>query len=558
MLRSLVIASALVAAATFAASPLAARPAAHRAARAPAHAYVAPAGSGAVFLISGHGWGHGVGMGQWGAEGYAINNYTYQQILAAYYPGTIFGQVANKPIRVLLAAGKKALTISSDQPITVTGVNGVAHTLPAGATKLTPSLSLAVDGGPAQPLEPPLTFSPATGSTLTLGRAYRGQIVVNLVGGKLQAIDIVPIEQYLYGVVPAEMSSSWLPAALEAQAVAARSYALASLRPAGPFDVYATSRSQVYLGVSAERLQTTQAVDATAGQVLLYGGRIATTVFSSSSGGRTESAADAWGGQGEPYLPSVPDPYDTISPYHDWGPVTVTGKTLARALGVPGLVVDATVTRNSSKRVADLDVTAVARGKQGTTAVTGGSAAAALDLRSTWFSVGVLSLQPPLPNRPVPYGTAVTLTGVARAAGPATVETRSRGVPWTQLTTVTPAPKTGAFSLQVTPQAMTDYRLATAADATAFVRIRVAPLVAISAASPSSISGSARPALPGATVLVQQPAVGSGKWTTVARGAVGADGSFTVAASLQPGSVRVVVAPGNGWWPGVSAAATLA
>ncbi len=549
MPRSLAAVSALIVAAAFAGSP--------QAAPGTSHAYVAPAGSGAVFLISGHGWGHGVGMGQWGAEGYAIQSYTYQQILAAYYPDTTFGQVANKPIRVLLAVGRKTLRISSDQPITVTDVNGSKHTLAAGATKLEPSLELAVDGGAPQPLQPPLTFAPAAGSTLTLGREYRGKIVVDLVDGKLRAINVVPIEQYLYGVVPAEMSSSWQPAALEAQAVAARSYALASRKAEAPFDVYADTRSQAYLGVSAERLQATQAVDATAGQVLLYGNRIATTVFSSSSGGRTESAADAWGGAGKPYLVSVVDPYDTISPYHDWGPVAVTGKKLAHALGVAGRVLDATVTRNSSKRVADLDLTSLAQGIQSTADVSGGTAASSLGLRSTWFSVGVLSLQPPQPNLPVPYGTAVTLTGVARGVGAAAVEARTRDVGWAQLAPVAPAGKTGAFTLSVEPQETTDYRVATTADATAFVRIRVAPRVAISTATAASVSGTEQPVLPGAAVLVQQLAPGSQKWQTVARGTVGSDGSFTVPASLQAGAVRAVVVPGSGWWPGASTAATV-
>ena len=197
-----------------------------------------------------------------------------------------------------------------------------------------------MDGGPAQALTPPLTLSPAGGSTLTLGRAYRGRLSVDVVNGKLRAINVLPLEQYLYGVVPAEMPSAWLPAALEAQAVAARSYALAGRRAGAPFDV--SSSGQSYLGVSVETPAATQAVDVTAGEVLLYNGNVADTLFSSSSGGRSQSAVDAFGSPGRPYLVSVDDPYDTISPYHDWGPVAVTGKTLGKALGVTGRVTDAT------------------------------------------------------------------------------------------------------------------------------------------------------------------------------------------------------------------------
>ena len=465
MLRALVALSALVAAVTLASAP--------HAAPSPGKQYVAPSGSGALFLFSGHGWGHGVGMGQWGAQGYALQGYTYDQILAAYYPGTTSGQTSTTSIRVLLASGKKSLTISTGKPYTVEDGDGIDHTLASGKTTLTSSLQLAVDGGPAQALTPPLTFTPAGGSKLTLGRTYRGRIVVDVLNGRLRAINVLPLEQYLYGVVPAEMPYTWLPAALQAQAVAARSYALASRKAAAPFDVYADGRSQMYLGISAEKPAATEAVDETAGEVLLYAGHVATTFFSSSTGGWTQSAADAFGGAGKPYLPSVRDPYDGISPYHNWGPVAVTAKTLGKSLGVSGRIVDATVARNSSKRVKTLTVTSLSHGEQGTTSVSGSAATSAFALRSTWFSVGVLSLQPPSPNVPVASGTRVRLTGVARGVRGLVLQARSLGGSWRPLKSIVPAPKTGAFHLSVKPKVTTDYRLATAQDAAAYVRIRV-------------------------------------------------------------------------------------
>ena len=253
--------------------------------------YVAPAGSGALFLFSGHGWGHGVGMSQYGAYGYALHGSTYDQILAHYYPGTALGPAPTTTIRVLLADRRKTLTVSSDQPFLVTDGLGALHTLDVTTLKLGAGLQVAVDGQPAAPLPPPLTLAPADGSTLTLGRPYRGQIVVDVVDGKLRAIDVVPLEQYLDGVVPAEMPSTWPAEALKAQAVAARSYALATRLGAAPFDVYGDTRSQLYLGVKAEQRSTTAAVDATAGQVVLYGTRIATTYFSSTSGGQPKGGS---------------------------------------------------------------------------------------------------------------------------------------------------------------------------------------------------------------------------------------------------------------------------
>jgi stage II sporulation protein D len=336
MARTLVALFAVVAAVSLVSAP-------HAAPSHSAKQYVAPAGSGALFLISGHGYGHGVGMGQWGAQGYALQGYTDDQILAAYYPGTTAGQTTVTSIRVLLAKGKKTLTISSRKAIAVEDGGGVEHTLAAGKTTLTPALDLAVGGGSPQALTPPLTFSAASGSRLTLGRAYRGQLLVDVVNGKLRAINVLPLEQYLYGVVPAEMPSTWLPAALESQAVAARSFALAGRRAGASFDVSAIGNSQTYLGVSTETQAAKAAVDATAGEVLLYNGNVAHTLFSSSTGGRTQSSADAFGPPGRPYLVSVSDPYDKISPYHDWGPVAITGTKLGHAFGVSGRVVVATV-----------------------------------------------------------------------------------------------------------------------------------------------------------------------------------------------------------------------
>lgn len=440
------------------------------AAPSPGPQYVAPQGSGALFLVSGHGYGHGVGMGQWGAQGYAKQGYTYDAVLDAYYPGTTLGQTNATSIRVLLASGKKTLTISSKKPITIEDGDGIDHTLPAGSTTLTPALKLAVDGGSSQALDPPLTFLPASGSMLTLGHRYRGRILVDNPSKKLRAINVLGLQQYLYGVVPVEMPSTWLPAALQAQAVAARSYALANRKAAAPFDVYADWRSQAYLGVSGETPAGKLAVDETAGEVLLYDGNVADTLFSSSTGGRTQSAADAFGAPGRPYLVSVPDPYDTISPYHDWGPVPVTGKTLGSAVGAVGRVVDATVKRNSSRRVKTLKITSLSRGSQ-LTATTGGAAiASALSLRSTWFSVGVLSLQPPSSNPPVASGTKVTLTGLVRGVQGAVIQRSTAGTPWTQFRTVA---TTGSFRFTVRPKATTKYRIATESDATGYVRIRV-------------------------------------------------------------------------------------
>jgi hypothetical protein len=123
--------------------------------------YVAPAGSGALFLFSGHGWGHGVGMSQYGAYGYALHGSTYDQILAHYYLGTTLAPAPTTTIRVLLADRRKTLTLSSDRPFLVTDGLGTLHTLGTATLKLGPALQVAADGQPAAPLAPPLTFATA-------------------------------------------------------------------------------------------------------------------------------------------------------------------------------------------------------------------------------------------------------------------------------------------------------------------------------------------------------------------------------------------------------------
>jgi SpoIID/LytB domain protein len=124
------------------------------------------------------------------------------------------------------------------------------------------------------------------------GRAYPGTLRVRRgQDERLEVDNIVGIEDYVAGVLFAEMPPNFPVEALKAQAVAARSYTMATRQVGAPYDVYSDTRSQVYLGVSHEDPATTAAVDATKAQVLMYDGKIATTFFSSTSGGVTESAA---------------------------------------------------------------------------------------------------------------------------------------------------------------------------------------------------------------------------------------------------------------------------
>src|SRR5712691_6922798 len=308
----------------------------------------APIGS-ATFVVTGHGWGHGVGLSQYGAYGYAQKGFGYAKIVLHYFTGTELGAAPVSRLRVLLTSGTDTLQLGSDQDFRVRDASGVLHDVVAGTYTLTPSLKLAVDGQTASRALPgPLLFQPGA-APLALKRRYRGSIQVDVTNGKLRAINMVGLEQYLYGVVPSEMPYTWHPEALKAQAVAARSYALAT-RKTGAFDLYPDTRSQVYLGIDHEKPSTNAAVDATAGKVVLFEGQVAKTYFFSTSGGRTSSAEDVWG-EPVPYLVSVADPYASISPYHDWGPFAFTGAKLAKTLKMPGRVVDLQPALNAAGRL---------------------------------------------------------------------------------------------------------------------------------------------------------------------------------------------------------------
>jgi len=496
----------------------------------------------ATFVVTGHGWGHGVGLSQWGAYGYAQKGFDYEKIVLHYFPGTELGAAPVSRVRVLLTSGVKTLTVNSTVDFKVRDGSGVVHTLSAGAYPLTAALKLRVDGQPkATALPGPLLFQPGS-AALALKHRYRGSIQVDVDAGKLRAINMVGLEQYLYGVVPSEMPYTWHPEALKAQAIAARSYALATRRT-GAFDLYPDTRSQVYLGIEHEKPSTNAAVNATAGQVVLYDGEVAKTYFFSTSGGRTASAEDVWG-EPVPYLVSVPDPYDSISPHHDWGPFVFTGTKLAKMLKMKGQVVDLQTELNSSGRIKVLNVI----GTKGTLAVPGAVLRTKMGLRSTWFSVGVLSLAGP--TQTVVFGGRAKLIGVARGLTQAVLQQRQAGT-WTDVSSVK-ADKDGAVSVLVKPSVTTQYRLASGKVLAASVRVPVAPLTRFyPVRTQTQLRGYVRPgSLAGTTVLIQKQQ--GAAWPTVAQTTVAANGDFVAALQLTTGIYRARVNSGHGFVVGFS------
>jgi len=269
--------------------------------------------SGAVTFY-GRGSGHGVGMSQYGARGRALAGQDAPTILAHYYQNTTFTTLdPATPVRVLLVSGfaptatRPARVIALGGSWTIDGIDGTYP--PGGALTLerVGTTWVATVTGPdglalaTLPTNGDLRIRPAApetrlGVTFRSGsyNLYRG--VIRLVAtSRISAINETGMDDYLLGVVPVEMSYLWPSEALRAQAIAARTYALKRLHPAvGRWDVYDDSRSQVYRGVRAERPAVTQAVIASAGQVLMAGAAVANTPFHSSGGGATENNEFVW------------------------------------------------------------------------------------------------------------------------------------------------------------------------------------------------------------------------------------------------------------------------
>ena len=160
------------------------------------------------------------------------------------------------------------------------------------------------------------------------GHRYRGTFD-RLPDGNVRSV--VPLEAYLYGVVSREMTASWPAAALQVQAICARTYVLQRSNPLRDYDVSTSQADQVYGGMDAEDQAATDAVDATVGQVLQFGGSFAQIAYSSCCGGHTEASSDAWGGTPLPYLAGVTCPWCVGSPQYAWT-ASCDQATLTRAL----------------------------------------------------------------------------------------------------------------------------------------------------------------------------------------------------------------------------------
>ncbi|MCL2464445.1 MAG: SpoIID/LytB domain-containing protein, partial [Micrococcales bacterium] len=414
----------------------------------------------ASFTFQGSGWGHGVGMSQYGAYGMALSGYSAAQILQHYYaPATVVADTTNpQNLRVQVLAGVSQVTVGGPAGAwSIETAPGVWQ--PIGDPSITVAWEQTADGvarvhavvggvdyqtDPGTMPELWLNWSQGgvtvPGADAGVGSVsyHHGQLALGPLAGTVNVVNQLPLNQYLYGI--AEMPSSWPAAALQAQAVAARTYALrayqAGIRSSINANLTDETTDQKYTAWNKESetvngivygAKWTAAVDAiasnTGGLSVQYNGALAQTYYSSSSGGTTTSSAQAWGSSAIAYLQSQDDHWSALpavgNPYASWT-ATLPQATVAKAFGLPDVVQLTVTAKASSGAVMQVQATSSTGVKAN---LTSGSSAdnvrIALGLKSAYFTVAPTPVVVTLPfavqrlagaDR---YGTAVQISTAA-------------------------------------------------------------------------------------------------------------------------------------------------
>lgn len=410
-----------------------------------------------VLVIEGKGHGHGVGMAQDGALAMGKAGKTVEQILSFFFPGTALTS-ASGSVRVQVAdtsstgsfvlafprggevrGGSVSVTVGAGGRVSV-GFDGSSYTAkvlagaqgghgtatataaaaqedprsqaPEGGSTTTTPMTTTTPGTSPAPVPPrdvstePLRAS-AGGDVVVIearSRQYRGVIEARSDAGRFRLVNEVDVEQYLRGMGEVR-NPSWPAAGLEAQAIAARTYALRASgggRRPGGFHLYDDQRSQVYLGRQAEYAAMDAAVSRTRGRVVTYAGSLAATVYSSSAGGFTATATEGFGpgASNRPYLKAVP--YPTADP-RSWK-VEIALRDVAARLGYRGTI---SAVRVAAKGPSGRALTVVVEGSAGPLEVSGVSFDAKLGLKSTLFTLrgdtAASAPAPPAPAEVVPF-----------------------------------------------------------------------------------------------------------------------------------------------------------
>ena len=387
----------------------------------------AAASTSTSVVLVGHGYGHGIGMGQWGSLGYALGddggagNFTYGQILSHYYGGTTLEALGTAPAPVSIHGGyvSVAMTENNGDDLIATAasgdlsVPGVTSSATSVLFRLTGSTytvftsgGCAGEGGWTQVAT---TVTDPSASAVNDGPVelcqagpsieLHGALTAVPSGGQARTVNVLPLEQYVADVAPAESPSSWASLGglgpqgqdwgfqqSEAQSVAARSYVEAAPFGYGGYADTCDQTCQSYPGMKDETPASLLAAQDTAGQVMVTNGTstVATTEYSSSSGGYSAGAQ----------FPVVADAGDAVcisasacNPNHDWT-VTLSANSIDTAYPSIGAFTSLEVTARNGDgdeggRVDEMTVS----GTGGSVSVTGSAFAAAMNLKSDWFSL---------------------------------------------------------------------------------------------------------------------------------------------------------------------------
>lgn len=355
-----------------------------------------------VITLTGHGYGHGHGMSQYGARGAAVHGLGYRRIVSFFYPHTAVGHASGRIAVLITKDTTRDVDVQARSGLLAEQVGGsrtwnLAKLRPkASRWRIVPAaggrneLDYLSGGWHRQTLTSSTLQFHAGGQPIRLylphGSAeYRGILrsaTPKAGSSDRDTVNVVGLEDYVKGVVPTEMPASWPQAALEAQAVAARTYAVYE-RAANAHRYYQicdTSVCQNYGGYSAQVSGSDRAASATSGQILTYGGQPAFAQFAASDGGWSRSG-------GEPYLVAKQDLYEQYAgdPYRTWK-TTVTVRRIESHWPSAGPVSAVSITRDATKRwVTDVTI----RGRDATVHVSGDDFAAWAGLRSAWFGLKI-------------------------------------------------------------------------------------------------------------------------------------------------------------------------
>jgi SpoIID/LytB domain protein len=373
----------------------------------PARADSAISAKSGTFTIRGAGWGHGWGMSQYGAYGAARKGLSWKQILTFYYRGTRLSKMpSGTKIKVWITADNdESVRVLAARGLTVSDMAGHRYTLPTGAKYTSWRISRSGAGYR-------LSYRTSSGSYVTKStglttgtwsfstpskivnvvfpngsvRPYRGSVALIKRGTGGRTINNVLLEDYVKGVVPAEMPTSWAADAVRAQSVAARSYAVRLQKFGGysGYDICDTTACQVYRGMGSETSGGNAAVKATDGTILTYRGVVALTQFASSNGGHSARGD-------HPYLAAQRDPYDGVIKSQAWTR-TLRASSIGRAWPSVGTVKQLQITSRDGAGAWGGRVTTIKIiGSSRTATVSGTTFQRMFGMRSSLFTVAASS-----------------------------------------------------------------------------------------------------------------------------------------------------------------------